>query len=117
LWDFALEGITSFTTVPLKAATYIGISIALGAFVYAGVVIYKTLMYGNPVAGYPSLMVVILFPGGIQLMTIGVIGEYLGRMFDETKQRPLYLVNRYDPSLLRSLVTQTRLIHDDRYSG
>ena len=92
LWNFALEGFTSFTIGPLKVATYLGMCTAAAAFLYALWVIYKTLAHGDPVAGYPSLMVVILFLGGIQLMTIGVLGEYLGRMFDETKQRPLYFV-------------------------
>lgn len=92
LWNFAREGFTSFTIGPLKVATYLGISTAAAAFLYALWVIYKTLARGDPVAGYPSLMVVILFLGGIQLMTIGVLGEYLGRVFDETKQRPLYFV-------------------------
>jgi len=98
LWNFALEGFTSFTIAPLKVATYLGITTAFAAFVYAVWVIYKTLAHGDPVAGYPSLMVVILFLGGIQLMTIGVLGEYLGRMFDETKQRPLYFVKEYQPA-------------------
>ena len=98
LWNFALEGFTSFTIGPLKVATYLGITAAFGAFIYALWVIYKTLAHGDPVAGYPSLMVAILFLGGIQLMTIGVLGEYLGRMFDETKQRPLYFVKSYSPS-------------------
>jgi polyisoprenyl-phosphate glycosyltransferase len=98
LWNFALEGFTSFTIGPLKVATYLGITTALAAFVYAVWVIYKTLVHGDPVAGYPSLMVAILFLGGIQLMTIGVLGEYLGRMFDETKQRPLYFVKEYQPT-------------------
>lgn len=97
LWNFALEGITSFSTAPLKVATYIGLATALGAFLAACFVIYKTLVYGDPVQGYPSLMVVILFLGGVQLMGIGMVGEYLGRMFNETKQRPLYLINRYTP--------------------
>jgi len=98
LWNFALEGFTSFTIGPLKVATYLGITTAFAAFVYALWVIYKTLAHGDPVAGYPSLMVAILFLGGIQLMTIGVLGEYLGRMFDETKQRPLYFVKEYRPA-------------------
>lgn len=98
LWNFALEGITSFTIAPLKVATYVGLATALGALVYASRVLYKTLMYGDPVAGYPSLMVVILCLGGVQLITLGIIGEYLGRMFDETKQRPLYVVKEYHPS-------------------
>ena len=102
LWNFALEGFTSFTIGPLKVATYLGITTAFGAFIYALWVIYKTLAHGDPVAGYPSLMVAILFLGGIQLMTIGVLGEYLGRMFDETKQRPLYFVKEYRPALITS---------------
>jgi glycosyltransferase involved in cell wall biosynthesis len=92
LWNFALEGFTSFTTAPLKVATYVGLTIALGALFYAVVVIYKTLVYGEAVRGYPSLIVVVLFLGGAQLMTIGILGEYVGRMFEETKGRPLYLV-------------------------
>lgn len=98
LWNFALEGFTSFTIAPLKAATYLGLTTALAAFLFAVRIIYKTLRYGDPVAGYPSLMVVILFLGGIQLVTLGIIGEYLGRMFDETKQRPLYLIKGYSPA-------------------
>jgi polyisoprenyl-phosphate glycosyltransferase len=97
LWNFALEGFTSFTIGPLKIATYLGIVTALAAFIYAVWIVYKTLAHGDPVAGYPSLMVMILFLGGVQLMTIGVLGEYLGRMFDETKQRPLYFVKEYQP--------------------
>lgn len=95
LWTLALEGFTSFTVAPLKVATYAGIFVALSAFLFALFIVYKTLYYGDPVAGYPSLMVVVLFLGGIQLMALGVIGEYLGRMFMETKQRPLYLVKEY----------------------
>lgn len=98
LWNFALEGITSFTINPLKIATYLGLMTSIGSFSYALLIIYKTLAYGEPVQGYPSLMVVILFLGGVQLMSLGVIGEYLGRMFNETKQRPLYFVNSYNPS-------------------
>lgn len=92
LWNLAIEGITSFTIAPLKLATYIGFVTAVGAFLFALVIIYKTLVYGESVQGYPSLMVVILFLGGVQLITLGIIGEYLGRTFDEAKQRPLYLV-------------------------
>jgi glycosyltransferase involved in cell wall biosynthesis len=95
LWTLALEGITSFTTAPLKVATYLGLIIAVAAFLYGGFSIYMTLIYGNPVAGYPSLLVAILFLGGVQLITIGLIGEYLGRIFDETKQRPLYILKDY----------------------
>ncbi|MEW6570101.1 MAG: glycosyltransferase family 2 protein [Nitrospirota bacterium] len=98
LWNFALEGFTSFTIAPLKIASYFGLVIAFMAFLYALFIIYKTLVYGEPVRGYPSLMVVILFLGGVQLIAIGVIGEYIGRIFNETKQRPLYLVKSYIPS-------------------
>lgn len=98
LWNFALEGITSFTTAPLRFATYLGLVTALAAFVYAIIIIYKTLIFGDPVRGYPSLMVVLLFLGGVQLISIGILGEYIGRMFDETKNRPLYLVQEYCPA-------------------
>ena len=98
LWNFALEGITSFTINPLKIATYIGLTTSVVSFTYALFIIYKTLVYGDPVQGYPSLMVVILFLGGVQLTSLGVIGEYLGRMFNETKHRPLYFVNSFSPS-------------------
>lgn len=98
LWNFALEGVTSFTIAPLKFSTYLGLLVALGSFIYAVYIIYKTMVYGDPVAGYPSLMVIILFLGGLQLMTLGMIGEYLGRMFDETKGRPLYFVKKYMPA-------------------
>lgn len=100
LWNLALEGITSFSIAPLKIATYFGLLTSLGAFSYALIIIYSTLVYGASVEGYPSLMVVILFLGGVQLMAIGVIGEYLGRMFNETKQRPLYFVQDLVPSAI-----------------
>jgi glycosyltransferase involved in cell wall biosynthesis len=102
LWNFALEGITSFSTAPLKAATYFGLLTAAFAFVYGAYMIARTLLFGNPVPGYPSLLVVILFLGGVQLVAIGVLGEYLGRMFDETKARPLYLLKEWLPSELQA---------------
>jgi glycosyltransferase involved in cell wall biosynthesis len=98
LWNFALEGITSFTTLPLHVATYLGLITALGAFIYGLFIVADTLLFGNPVPGYPSLLTAVLFLGGIQLMALGVIGEYLGRMFDETKRRPLYLLKGYQPA-------------------
>ncbi len=98
LWNFALEGITSFTVMPLKVSTYLGLAVALVAAVFGAQLILRTLIYGNPVHGYPSLMTVVLFLGGVQLVTLGVIGEYLGRIFNETKQRPLYLIERFAPS-------------------
>lgn len=98
LWNLALEGITGFTVMPLKLATYLGLLVAVFATAYGLQVVIKTLLFGNRVAGYPSLMTVVLMLGGVQLMTLGVIGEYLGRIFNETKQRPLYLVERFVPA-------------------
>jgi glycosyltransferase involved in cell wall biosynthesis len=100
LWNFALEGITSFSIAPLKIATYVGVFISFCAFLFALFIIYKTILFGDPVKGYPSLMVVTLFLGGIQLIVLGVIGEYLGRMFNESKRRPLYLVDHLIESSL-----------------
>jgi len=94
LWNFALEGITSFTTAPLKLATYSGFFIAAVAFVAGLWIIFKTLMWGERIAGYPTLIVSMLFLGGVQIFFIGVLGEYLGRIYNETKQRPLYLVKK-----------------------
>lgn len=102
LWNFALEGITSFTIAPLKIATYLGLLIALLSLLYASIIVFKTLVYGNPVAGYPSLMVAILFLGGVQLIGIGIVGEYVGRMFNETKGRPLYFIKTHEPSNVNS---------------
>lgn len=98
LWNFAIEGITSFSIAPLKISTYAGLLVAALAFIYAMWVIYKTLIFGDPVQGYPSLMVVVLFLGGVQLVGIGLLREYLGRMFVETKYRPLYLLDEVVPA-------------------
>ncbi len=97
LWNFALEGITSFSTAPLRVATYFGLMTAAVSFVFAVWIIVKAALYGDPVAGWPTMMVVILFLGGIQLIALGLIGEYLGRLYDESKQRPLYLVDAWQP--------------------
>ena len=97
LWNFAIEGITSYSSAPLKLASYLGLLTALGAFAYGIFIIIRTLLYGDPVQGYPSMIVIILFLGGVQLMSIGVLGEYVGRIFTETKRRPLYFVNEYSP--------------------
>ncbi|MFQ3622869.1 MAG: glycosyltransferase family 2 protein [Acetobacteraceae bacterium] len=99
LWNLSLEGITSFTVAPLKVATYLGLVCATGALAYGTFIVVRTLLFGNPVPGYPSLIAVVLFLGGVQLMTLGVIGEYLGRVFNETKARPLYIVERHLPSV------------------
>ena len=98
LWNLALEAITGFTVAPLKIATWLGLAVAAFAVAFGAQLILRTLVFGNPVAGYPSLMAVMLFLGGTQLVTLGIIGEYLGRVFDETKRRPLYLVERYTPA-------------------
>lgn len=95
LWNFALEGITSFSSAPLKIATYLGIAVALLAFCRGLWIVAKTLIWGEPVTGYPTLMVTLLFLGGVQLFFTGVLGEYLGRVFGESKGRPLYIVSGY----------------------
>lgn len=98
LWNFALEGITGFSTVPLRVATYLGLMTSVTAFAYGAWIVAKTLLWGESVQGWPTLMVVILFLGGVQLMALGVIGEYLGRLYLEAKQRPLYLVSEFRPA-------------------
>lgn len=92
LWNFALDGITSFSTIPLKIWLYIGSSISFLSLLYALFLMIRTLSFGVDVPGYASLMVAVLFFGGIQLITLGVIGEYLGRVYEEVKGRPLYFV-------------------------
>ncbi|MGF1687917.1 glycosyltransferase family 2 protein [Photobacterium japonica] len=92
LCHLAFEGITSFSTRPLRLATAAGLLISLVALVLAGTVLIKTLLFGDPVAGYPSMMLVVLILGGVQLLSIGLLGEYVGRIFIESKQRPLFVV-------------------------
>ncbi len=95
LFNLAIEGITSFTTSPLRMSTMVGVLVSLIAFIYMCVIIAKTLIWGEDVQGFPTLMVVILFLGGVQLLSLGIIGEYLGRIFHETKNRPVYVVKEY----------------------
>lgn len=92
LWNFAIEGITSFSYIPLQFATYFGLSVAFFAFMYALFIVVRTVLFGRDVPGYPSLITVILFLGGVQLFAIGILGEYIGRIYNEVKQRPLYIV-------------------------
>lgn len=92
LWNFALDGITGFSTVPLRIAGYVGMLTALAAIIYGVFLISRTLIYGVDVPGYASLMVAVLLIGGLQLVVLGVIGEYLGRLYAEAQKRPLYIV-------------------------
>ncbi|MBD2580200.1 glycosyltransferase family 2 protein [Oscillatoria sp. FACHB-1406] len=92
LWNFAIDGITSFSFVPLKIWSYIGLSISLVSLIYASFLVLRTIVFGIDVAGYASIIVAVLFLGGIQLITLGIIGEYIGRVYEEVKGRPIYLV-------------------------
>ena len=96
LLSLAVEGITSFTTAPLRLTTVLGLIVSALALCYMVVVLVDALVYGDPVAGYPTLMTVLLFLGGVQLLSLGIIGEYLGRVFTESKQRPCYLIDELD---------------------
>lgn len=95
LVNFAIDGITSFTTAPLRFSSLMGIIISLAAFIYIIYIIVRTVLFGPDQAGYPSMMAAILFLGGVQLLSIGIIGEYVGRIFNETKHRPLYFIEEY----------------------
>ena len=94
LWNFALDGITSFSTLPLRIWSYLGFLLALFAFIYGSWIMLRTIISGIDLPGYASLFVAILFIGGVQLIGIGVLGEYLGRIYQETKQRPIYVVRK-----------------------
>jgi glycosyltransferase involved in cell wall biosynthesis len=100
LWNLSIEGVTSSTLAPLKISTYVGFAVASGAFAMGAFFMFKKLLFGDPVAGFSTLIVVLLFLGGVQLTVLGVMGEYLGRIFNETKNRPLYFVNAIAPSAL-----------------
>ena len=97
LFTLAIEGVTGFSVVPLKLASYAGFFCAAGAFLYALVFVVKTLVVGDSVRGFPTLIVTVLMLGGLQLMAMGILGEYLGRLFMESKGRPLYLLKEYQP--------------------
>ena len=100
LLNFAIEGITGFSVVPLRLASYAGFLTAFGAFIYALVLLVKTLTIGDSVRGFPTLILTILILGGLQLMAMGIIGEYLGRLFMESKNRPLYLLDEHKAATL-----------------
>ena len=100
LINLALEGITSFTTVPLRLTSLLGLFVSFVAICYMIYVFFGALIYGDPVAGYPTMLTVLLFLGGVQLLSLGIIGEYLGRVFNESKQRPIYIVDEYNQKKL-----------------
>jgi len=92
LWNFALEGITSFSTAPLRVWFYIGLLVATLAFCYGAIIVGKVIIFGRDTPGYASIITIVLFIGGLQLVGLGVLGEYLGRIYSETKERPVYIV-------------------------
>ena len=96
LFSFAIDGITSFTNAPLRISTIVGFIVSMCAFLYMIYVFIKALIYGDPVQGYPTLVILILFLGGIQLLSLGIIGEYIGRIYNETKNRPDYIVREFN---------------------
>lgn len=106
-WNFmsllglAIEGITSFSIAPLRISTIVGILVSIAAFIYMIFIFIKTLIFGDPVQGFPTIMIVMLFLGGVQLLCIGVLGEYIGRIFNETKHRPTYIAREYNGDRVR----------------
>ena len=94
--NLAMNGIMSYTTAPLRIASLVGLLVSFVAFVHLIYIFITTMLYGDPVAGYPTIMVTMLFLGGVQLLGLGIIGEYLGRVFNEVKGRPGYFVNSYN---------------------
>ncbi len=96
LFSLAIDGITSFTSLPLRISTVVGFIVSMLAFIYMIYVFIKALIWGDPVQGYPSLVILLLFLGGIQLLSLGIIGEYIGRIYNETKNRPDYIVRNFN---------------------
>ena len=96
LFSLAIDGITSFTSAPLRISTFVGFMVSMLAFIYMIYVFVKALFWGDPVQGYPSMVILILFLGGIQLLSLGIIGEYIGRIYNETKNRPDYIVRDFN---------------------
>lgn len=96
LFNLALEGVTSFTTFPLRISTILGIAVSIFSIVYMFIILIKSIIWQDAVKGYPSMMVTILFLGGVQLISLGIIGEYVGRIFNETKYRPLYIIDEHN---------------------
>ena len=100
LMRLGIDGIISFTTAPLHLATWLGLLISFFAFVYLIFILVKTLIFGDPVAGFPTLISVILFLGGVLLLCVGILGEYIARMYNETKRRPGYIVREFNDKLV-----------------
>jgi glycosyltransferase involved in cell wall biosynthesis len=98
LVNLAIDGITSFTTAPLRISSVLGAIVSGFAFMYIFFLVIRTIFFGTDLAGYPSMMAVILFLGGVQLLSLGIIGEYIGRIFNETKNRPLYFIEEFHAS-------------------
>ncbi len=96
LFSLAIDGITSFTSAPLRISTFVGFVVSMLAFIYMIYVFIKALIWSDPVQGYPSMVILILFLGGIQLLSLGIIGEYIGRIYNETKNRPDYIVREFN---------------------
>jgi len=96
LFSLAIDGITSFTSLPLRISTVVGFIVSMLAFIYMIYIFIKALIWGDPVQGYPSLVILLLFLGGIQLLSLGIIGEYIGRIYNETKNRPDYIVRNFN---------------------
>ena len=96
LFNLAIDGITSCTIAPLRISSMLGIMISMCAFIYMIIIIFKTIIFGEVVKGFPTIMVIVLFLGGVQLLSIGILGEYIGRMFSEIKNRPLYLIDSFN---------------------
>lgn len=111
LFNLAIKGMTSFTTVPLRLMTFLGITVSFGAMLYMIFVLSMALLYGDPVAGYPTLMTVMLFLGGIQILSLGIIGEYLGQIFHESKHRPIYLVEEMNG---KRMIYKSQLVPTER---
>jgi len=107
LWTLSIEGVTSTTLAPLKIATYLGFAVSAAAFAMGGFYFVKAALFGDPVPGFPTLATLILFLGGVQLTVLGVMGEYLGRVFNETKNRPLYFAAEVEPSDVGGTVAQS----------
>ena len=96
LFSLAIEGITSFTTSPLRMSSVFGFIVSIAAFLYMMFIIVKTIIFGDPVQGFPTIVTLILFLGGVQLISIGILGEYIARIFNETKNRPTYIIREHN---------------------